>query len=222
MKLSDATAGLVVRNDRNGSYYRFERSEGDRSRIRPLEHFPNGLLIPKPAPTTVSASLEVSALSPWHDGDYRVHEAVAPRVAAKRREKYETTLAQCVVEVESLRVEYEALPVDGIGKESRGSHQNKIKAVETRIDAIQRGLAEHDPAEALECVQDVMAPRPEFGIHDLVQVPSGYPALVTAMQEQDGSWVAAISMKDSSGAALVAALPCRVLRPWSFSRVGTV
>ena len=64
MRLGSAEPESVVKNVGNGSFYRFERPDRGRARIRPLELFPNGRLIAKPADTLVDAAANTCALYP--------------------------------------------------------------------------------------------------------------------------------------------------------------
>ena len=201
MKLREATEGLVVRNSRNGSYYRFERMEGTRCRIRPLELFPNGLLIAKPTDTIVEPDLLVDAVGEWSE------EFVVADVPSH-------VLRRCTAELEVKREKYAELQKQAelIAPKERGSHANKVKAVADRIATLERGLQER---ATLAPVEQVVARVAELEVGSLVRLPSGRPALLLRLQEKDGDVYAKIRCHRVNGGLLETALNVVALRRWS-------
>lgn len=213
MKLVSAQPGQVVRNVNNGSHYRFERQERSKVRIWPLELFPNGLLIPKPTPTTIEPDLEVLSLGMWYEG------MTVEGQPTRSRRVYEKELVRRERELPELRAQYEALPRSGTGEQSRGSFANRVKYCEMRIEVLKRGLGftNATPVRATELPDEL----PSLSRGDLVQVPSGRPAKVLGFQAMgDQTYVKIKTM--FQGAALEAALPCEVLRDWSQASLCTV
>lgn len=165
MQLSECAQGDVVQNVGNHSFYRYERPEGDRSRIRPLELFPNGLLIAKPTDTIVESDLLVRHVGPWTDSMFVQLQPgdVRQRKTYEREQERKMDMLQ--------KLQAEALVID---PKQRGSHANKIKAVVVRLEALNRGLSDTPHGTALQPVDSPDQPR--FMIRDVVQLPSGQPA----------------------------------------------
>lgn len=217
LRLIDVDTEMVVQNSRNGSYYRHEGPSGDRARIRPLERFPNGLLIAKSQPTIVDAHLDVVLVAPWDE--QLVVEGGKP---SQSSDKYAIELAGLEAKLAAMEAEYEALPKDGVGQQSRGSYANKLKATHTRITNIRRGLGDveahvfvrtnHTPRRRLAPIQTGA-----FALQSLVQLPSGLPALVLSSSAPE-STVRTRYMNQ----LIEATVPNPVLRPWSHAYRGTV
>lgn len=203
MRLAAAAPGHVVRNSANGRFYLFEHMERGRARIYPLELFPNGLLIPKPAPTLVEADMQVVQVGPWEDG------LVVEGKPSNDRAAYEQELLRVELELQSLLEAYDELPRDGKGKLSRGSHANKIRAKKIRIDALRRGLglAGRAPAPS-KAEPELEWPRERDG----VQLPSGLPAIVLALRPV-GDAIYARCRTSLRGIAMEVDAPSDVLRP---------
>jgi hypothetical protein len=165
MQLAECESGDVVQNQANRNFYRYERPESDRSRIRPLELFPNGLLVAKPTDTIVEADLLVRFVARWQDP---LFVQVQPGDARKRR--------TCEIERERKMTELAKLQAEAevIDPKQRGSHANKVKAVITRLDALNRGLMEA-PDNGLAVTDEPMPPR--FQLKQVVQLPSGAAAM---------------------------------------------
>jgi hypothetical protein len=209
MRLLTVTEGQVVKNAANGSFYRFTRPEGARAKIRPLELFPNGRLLPKPTDTTID-DCDVVAVGGWHDPMY------AEGKPKHGRQHYERELSDAVAELAVLEIAYEQLPVSGTGKQSRGSWANKLKNVRSRIEVLRLGLATPDGAAVIEhAAIEVVAP--DLNLRDVVQLPSGLPALILGFRNTGGQRYATVRTKSVTGA-----VPCEVLRPWSAGRLCTV
>lgn len=177
MKLGDNREGVVVRNRRNKSFYRYVRPEAERTRIRPLELFPNGLLIEKSADTIVASDLIVDVVGLWTEDFY-----VQDPGAEKLRGRYEA-------ELEEQRGKYEALisEAETIDPKQRGSHANKIKAVERRIESIIRGLGK--PTEEpirLDSIQLDDDPVPFEFLREgaFVVLPSGLIGQIVDMDQE--------------------------------------
>jgi hypothetical protein len=211
MKLSAASEGQVVRNARNGSFYRYERPERGRVRIQPLELFPNGMLIAKPTPTVVDADLEVALVGDWHEG------MRAEGKPSHGREAYERELAACEAELVELLAAYELLPVNGTGKQSRGSWSNKIKNHRSRVEVLKLGLSEPDEDE-VRAQSAVEKQAPAFRAHDLALLPSGRAGEVLGVR----MGTATVRVLWSKLPGLQAQVPLEVLRPWSQAHVCTV
>ena len=201
MKLREATEGQVVRNERNGSYYRFERMEGTRCRIRPLELFPNGLLIAKPTDTIVEADLGVELMGAWND------EFVVSKIPSRIRKRYEAELIAKRELLTTLDKEAEL-----IAPKERGSHANKVKAVTDRVMVIERGLQER---AAQVGVEQVIARMAELQVGSLVRLPSGRPALLVRLEERDGDVYGWIRCHQVSGGLLDTDINVVCLRRWS-------
>lgn len=191
----------MVRNCRNGSYYRFERMEGTRCRIRPLELFPNGLLIAKPTDTIVEPDLQVDEVGEWSE------EFVVADVPSH-------VLKRCKAELELKREVYSELQKEAelVAPKARGSHANKVKAVADRIATLERGLQERATQAPVEQVVARMA---ELQVGSLVRLPSGRPALLLRLEEKDGDVYAWIRCHRVSGGLLETALNVVCLKRWS-------
>lgn len=183
MRLADSRENTVVRNRNNKSFYRFVRPEGDRIRIRPLELFPNGLLIEKSADTIVAGDLEVDVVGLWSDAFYVLEPA-----AEKLRLKYEVELIAQTGELESLQMQMETL-----NPKKRGSHANKIKAVQRRVDSIQAGLAMPEKDSIPNALKEALGKQAKetfavsFKERDLVQLPSGIAGMVTQTRRKSAT-----------------------------------
>ncbi len=160
MQLSDAAPGDVVRNVGNDSFYRYERPSEDRARIRPLELFPNGLLVAKPTDTIVAADLEVEVIGQWSDG------LVVKGGKGKSRLVYEREQERLLAQLGVLEAEAITIP-----PKRRGSYANRVKAVRTRLDALHRGL-EDLGTEPIEIDLHRIS-LPAFKLRQPVIMPSG-------------------------------------------------
>lgn len=213
MKLASARQGQVVRNTRNGSFYRFEGLQQGRVRILPLELFPNRLLLEKPTPTTVNADLEVEVIGDWEDG------MVVEGKPGASRGVYERELLRLEQELPELLATYEGLPKAGKGHESRGSWANKVKCCRQRIATLKRGLGFIGDSVAL--VARVEKPTIAVRAGDLVLMPSGRAAQVTAKPVVVGDQLYAPLRMMVADQALTAMAPVEVMRPWADARLCT-
>lgn len=210
-QLSDVPAGRVVRNLANGSYYRTGPPEGGRVRIRPLEAFANGLLIEKPTDTIVDCGLEVEDLGPWAQG-FGVWP-VAPHLRRRNEAELERKQEQLA------QLQRQALEVE---PRQRGSHANRVKAVASRIEALQRGLAERAGAR-----QPVPGSAPaalaQFSVGDVVQLPSGAPAAVLELTTRSAEPYALVRTRAmlAAGGLVESSVSTGCLRPWSSARRAT-
>jgi hypothetical protein len=209
MRLSAASEGQVVRNTGNGSFYRFEREERSRARIRPLEHFPNGRLIPKTTDTLVPPDIEVVVIGFWRE------EMVVEGGPVHTRSHYEDELREREATLIWLEAEYEKLPVNGTGKQSRGSWANKVKNCRARIAVLHAGLGETD-GQQIDAVQPE-AQGSNLTPRDLVQLPSGHPALILALDAGN-----AMVRTRHGSSRLVAPIPIDCLRPWASAYLATI
>lgn len=210
MRLAEGREGEVVRNRRNGSYYRYERPEANRTRIRPLELFPNGLLIPKSADTIVESTLEVDRIGRWCD-EFFVDEPSAEKL----RDTYSTELQQKREELVVLEAEMATIDPNKHG--GRGSHANKIKAVVRRVESLERGLAERSKDVKVISSSDEQT-EDRFKPKQLVQLPSGLPGIIVGAV---GTQVS-VGMKTPTGQKLVRPLDPSVLRPLEHRYLATV
>lgn len=215
MRLGSATDGDVLKNESNGSYYRFERLERGKARIRPLELFPNGRLLPKPVDTTVSTELAVLMVGRWAEG-MRVDGR-----PSRPRARYEAELEARQRDLVDLRLLYEALPVNGVGKQSRGSWMNKVKNVEQRIAAIEAGLADVT-GEALAAPVDEARSGAAFHARDVVLLPSGRPGLVVIVTTHGKVPSARVRVRDGAATLEIPGVPLEALRPYSDSQLCTL
>lgn len=210
MKLSEAREGDVVRNRRNGSFYRYERPDSNRTRIRPLELFPNGLLIEKSADTIVESSLEVDSVGRWSDEFFVADDSAEPL-----RQPCESELLSKKEELTVL--EAEMLTIDPNAHGGRGSHANKIKAVARRVESLERGLAER--SEDIEiATSSVEEEQPTWNLKDYVQLPSGLPAIVLGVA---GSQVD-VGTKTTTGQVIRRVVDSSLLRPIEHRHLATV
>lgn len=219
MRLIEATPDSVVSNCRNHAFYRFDRAEDrGRARIRPLELFPSGLLIPKPTPTTVSGDLEVDLIGAWSD------DMVVQGTPSRTQEQYRTELDAEIARLVELQEAYELLPPGGVGKQSRGSWANKIKNCQSRIEVLRRGLdyvpeaTEQAHAAATEIVAS-------YKRQQLVQLPSGRPAKVVSLSSlrgRSGEQRLVRVMTVYRGVKHEIAVPPGMLRDWSQARLCSV
>lgn len=181
VRLADSREDVVVRNRSNRSFYRYVREEGDRVRIRPLELFPNGLLIEKSADTIVSGDLEVDVVGVWEEGE---DFFILDKRAVNYRKRYEAELETRKAELRQLKADY-----DDIDPKKRGSHVNKLNAVKRRVQSIKRGLEDVVP-EKYNTLEPVIEEEvPEFQPKDMVALPSGIPAMVLKIDNQEATVV---------------------------------
>lgn len=217
MRLGSASEHDVVRNATNGSFYRFARPERGRARIRPLEHFPNGRLIPKPTDTLVSADLLVALVGPWREG------MLVADPPERARAAYAAELMIRRADLVGLEAAYELLPVNGKGKQSRGSWANKLKNCRSRIENLERGLEAIDPEEEVGSAEPEIA---ALGLRrrDVVLLPSGWPGQITGISVAVGAAPTAMvrTRHAGDGVLLTVPVPLEVLRPWSDSRLCTL
>lgn len=211
VKLSEASEGDVVKNKRNGSYYRYEHPESNRTRIRPLELFPNGLLIPKSADTIVESNLEVEMMGQWSE-EFYVQDESAERLKTSFR-------AEFVQKREILKVlEAELLTIDPNKHGGRGSHVNKIKAVARRVESLERGLAERsEDVQIANSSADIQSPLWEP--KDFVQLPSGLPGIVIDVMDKKH---VKIGIKTCAGKVLKQAVDPNLLRPLEYRHLATI
>lgn len=136
----------VVENASSGKFYRTTSSHQDgKSRIRPLELFPTGILIPKCMDTLVESDIEVHDRCRWADS---VRIDGRP---SHSRDQYEHELVEKLELLKQLNAEYELLPRNGRGRLSRGSHANKILACSRRIEVLYQGLGLRDEPKPTIC-----------------------------------------------------------------------
>lgn len=216
MLLVEARADQVVRNRKNSSYYRFVGPVDQRVRIRPLELFPNGLLIEKTADTIVDADLEVDAIGMWSD-EFFVEDSRTARLQGS----CEVELKQKLLDLVALEAEYQVIDPSAHG--GKGSHANKIKAVAGRIAALERGLAERT-GEVRTAERQVEPEIPVFADRSLVQLPSGLPALVmeTFNLPSDTRPYAKLRAKASDGSVVDVSVVQECLRPYEHRFMATV
>ena len=209
MRLSTVGPGQVVKNVNNGSFYLTEQMERGRMKIRPLELFPNGMLISKPAPTLVDADIEVMLVGPWADG------MVVEGKPSRSRADYEQELLCARRDLGVLEQEYDELPRDGRGKLSRGSHANKLRAKRLRIDALHQGLglAGRSPAPT-QAQSAVTWPH----VQTAVQLPSGLPAVVVGLRPVGDTMYARCRTR-VRGALMEVEAPSQVLRPFAMASI---
>jgi hypothetical protein len=214
--LGDARENEIVQSVGNGSYYRMVQMEGSgaagKARIRPLELMPNGLLLEKPTDTTVHPGIVVQTIGRWRTGE----EFFVVDGRAKSRKAYERELEKKEVELVALEAELELLPVGGKGKQSRGSHANKIRSCRARIEAIGRGLETRDQE-----TQDAPTPAAvalAFSFKSLVQLPSGAPAMYMGSNLVGQATMAAVLLKGSGPQSV----PIDSLRPLGDRHLATI
>lgn len=212
MKLMDAQDGLVVRNERNGHFYRFVRREGRRVRIRPLELFPNGLLQEKTTDTIVEPDLEVAAIGDWTEGLY-----VQAR-SSKSRATYERELAKAQDDLLSLEAEMLV-----ISPKERGSHANKIKSKAVRIDTLRKGLADRPEDTGFTSARTVSEiVEDAFKEQDLVLLPSDRPAKLLKIVRSPDKTVASLVTRNDQGELHRCELPVHTLVPYRHARMASV
>jgi hypothetical protein len=223
MRLGGASQDDVVQNTGNRSFYRFERLERGRARIRPLELFPNGRLMPKPTDTLVDADLVVALVGPWAES------MVVEGAPTHGRAHYEKELQERVELLSSLEADYDLLPKNGVGRQSRGSWANKVKNCKARIETLQAGLAEPEAGAEIRRAAREDGPA-DLGLRDLVQLPSGRPGLILGFEVVGRVRYATVRCRareqaaddfDAAMALLEAPVPVDVLRPWSTSALCT-
>lgn len=213
MLLVEAHAEQVVRNRKNSSYYRFVTLVDHRVRIRPLELYPNGLLIEKTADTIVESDLEVDIVGIWVD-DFFVDDPRAPRL----HDTYAQELDRKCQEQSALEAEYKV-----IDPKERGSHANKVKAVVGRVIALERGLAKR-MVKATTVTNIEKSTIKTFMDRSLVQLPSGLPAMVisTVKLTSDARPYAKIRAKASDGKVVPLTVVQECLRPYKHRFMATV
>lgn len=213
MRLADAQHGEVVQNTANRSFYRMEGTEQGRARIRPLEVFPNGLLLEKPTDTTVAPDLEVSSCGMWAE-EFTVQTDV-PR---KTRRTYERELDRKQEELAMLVEEAKTIPAKG-----RGSHANKVKAAESRVGTLLRGLEER-PEGMVEEALPVRPQTKKFRMREIVQMPSGLAAMIVGYNERIDRVLEAsvIARPVLDEPILCAQIPQECLRPIADRHLSTV
>ncbi len=212
MKLGDANPGDVVRNSSNGSHYRYERPEEGRVRIRPLEAFPNGLLIEKPVDTIVEPTLDVLVIGPWHE------DMMIMGGGGKSRRTYEAELERLELQLASLETEAETL-----GPKERGSHANKVKAARNRILVLKRGLAQRDEEGQL-VEEETAASTMTWALKDMVLLPSGKPGMVVGFvpQEKGANPLASVLIRKPSRSIDCLPVDQSVLQPLASRHLATV
>lgn len=189
MKLMDAESDQVVRNARNGHFYRFVKREGRRVRIRPLELFPNGLLQAKTTDTIVEPDLEVEAIADWCEVLY------VKAKTGKSRVTYERELQREMEKLVVLEAESLIIP-----PKERGSHANKVKSCQARVEVLQRGLRDR-PDGGVDVVLATTIPdvAREFGVNDLVQLPSGRPGKLLNIERRNDKTIARVAIRGACG-----------------------
>jgi hypothetical protein len=214
LRLVDGSTGQVYRNDNNGSFYRYEGQVADqRVRIFSLELFPNGLLISKPTPTTVGGDIEVTLVGPWRE------DMVVQGRSRRSRRALEDELVRLERQLPELLRQYDELSRSGTGEQSRGSFANKIKSTRLRIDTLKRGLGFVGAAAVVSPV--IQSADVGWQTGQRAQVPSGRIAVIEGFVPM-GDTVYAQLKTVFQGAAVMAALPCEVLRPAREARLCTV
>lgn len=212
MQLSDSSAGDVLRNLSNSSFYRFERPERDKVRIRPLELFPNGLLIAKSTDTLVNSDLVVELIGTWSDG------MVVTGVRGRSRATYEKELEQCTLQLEVLEAE---ILVAHERPGGLGSHMNRVKASRNRIRALKAGL-EDLQIEPIQIDMGQMT-APPFKLKQVVVMPSGLPALFLGLLPQQGHLLATVATRAlGSKQMLTLQIDPAALRPSSIRHMATI
>lgn len=206
MRLEQAREGQVVRNTRNGHFYRFVRREGRRVRIRPLELFPNGLLQEKTTDTIVESDLDVVLVGAWTDTLY-----VKVRFG-KTRATFERELAKLRVKLERLEAEALVIP-----PKERGSHANKVKSVAGRVQTLERGLADRPDDAEFTPISTGEVADPVFKDGQTVITPSG--RLATVVGSVNGT--ANIKMEMPEGISTLQIDP-KALLPTQHQRLATV
>lgn len=212
MKLSEAKQNDVVRNMANESFYRYERTAEDgsgRSRIRPLEIFPNRRLIAKPTDTIVQSDIEVELVGPWHD------DMVVSKGRGKSRQTYEKERDRLVTHL--VELQEEALV---ILPRQRGSHANRVKAVESRLTSLDRGLENLGTEEATPTTS-MAIPTSEFVCKQIVTLPSGAPAQFLGLLPVKSSLLATVMAKFGKVTVVLQIDPA-ALRPWERRHMATV
>lgn len=200
MRLSEANQNDVVRNTSNDSFYRYERPAENRARIRPLELFPNGLLIAKPTDTIVAADLDVEYVATWSEG------LVVSGIKGSSRTGYER-------EREQLREQLKVLEAEAVMIEpkQRGSFANRLKAVKLRLSALESGL-EDLGTEPLQ-IDMAKLSIPAFRLKQMVCMPSGAPAQFLGLLPQGHQLLATVATRVASGAVLMIQVDPQALRP---------
>lgn len=215
--LVEAHPEQVVRNRKNRSYYRFVGLAEQRVRIRPLELFPNGLLIEKTADTIVDPDIEVDVVGQWAE-EFFVDDQRAEKLQEGCEQELERKRAELVV----LEAEYETIDPNAHG--GRGSHANKIKAVAGRVEALERGLSPRTgDAIQVEGIEE-LATGGVFAARSLVQLPSGCPALVmgTITPPSDAKPYARVRAKAADGRVVSLVINQECLRPWEARHMATI
>lgn len=194
MRLSDSHPGDVVQNIANSNFYRYERPEQDRARIRPLELFPNGLLIAKPTDTIVAAGLEVEHIGQWSEG------LVIAGARGRSREVYERERERLQSQLRVLEAEAVLIPPN-----RRGSYANRLKAVRSRLEALERGL-EDLGTEPLQIDMHQLSV-PAFRFKQLVVMPSGQLARFLGLLPVEQQLLATVATKVSNHMVMLQVAP---------------
>lgn len=208
MRLSDANSGEVVRNLGNDNFYRYERPSEGRARIRPLELFPNGLLVAKPVDTIVSAEIVVELVGQWSEG------MVVSGIKGRGRELYEQE--RRAVQEQLLVLEAESVLIP---PKNRGSFANRVKAVKTRLTALEAGL-EDIGTEPIQ-IDMALLTLPGFKLRQVVAMPSGQPAQFLGFLPQGQQLLATVACKIDGSVAMLQIDP-QALRPYDCRFMATV
>lgn len=208
MKLSESKTGDVVKNSANSNFYRYEAPAEDRARIRPLELFPNGLLIAKPTDTIVAADIDVEYIGTWSDG------LQVSGVKGRKRELYEAERQQLILQLQVL--EAEALVIE---PNRRGSHANRVKAAQTRLAALNRGL-EDLGTEPMQ-IDMALLKVPAFKLKQTVVMPSGTLARFLGLLPQDNQLLATVMCRKEGNNMLLQVDPA-ALRPYTARHMSSV
>lgn len=127
MKLGDTKPDQIVKNTGNRRLYKMVENLEDRTRIRPLEIFPNGLVVQKPTDTIVASDIDVQVIGLWTD------EKLIRVVGVKKQT--EPFLKELATRRDKLAV----LEAE-LGVSNKGAHAMKLMAIRTRIETLERGL----------------------------------------------------------------------------------
>lgn len=128
VKLKDAKVGHIVRNARNRRLYKMVGNLEGKTRIRPLEVFPNGLVVQKPTDTIVASDIEVHCIGKWDDDAPIIITGVK-----RQREPFVRELSRVQESLSQLESKTTVT--------NKGAHAMKIMAMRARIKVLERGLA---------------------------------------------------------------------------------
>lgn len=206
MQLGECVKDDVVQHVHNRKFYRYDKPEGERTRIRPLELFPNGLLVCKPTDTIIDSDLIVQWIGRWTDSLYVPPSQGQPQsIQSLERERV-------LVMRELVELEAEMLT---IAPNKRGSHANKVKAKAVRLAALNTGLFRESPLDTTAIVEE--SPVVRFAQLDVVELPSGMAARYLGLVQTGAGTLAKIKT-----ATLIFHVPPEVLRLASDRWVSTV